>query len=200
MTDKTEQPYDKVIALIQRYPQRFVGLLMVIGIVWFVTDYRSNSFFTFEGITLGMTPKQVEQELPNAGKFQKIRVQDPTSGDVLEFGILETTENISPWSRLMVVSIDGKIASISARVSDVTPEEVDELRAMVISLYGGPDDILKSEFGRETLVWGDVTFKRKDIMQGVKEIDGRAILYRSNDSGTVNIYISRDGEGPNFFY
>lgn len=197
MTDKIEQLRQEAISLIQRFPRRFIGLLLIIALAWFVTHYRSDAYFTLEGVTLGMTTEEVMHALPDAGKFQKIAVQMPKSGDFIKFEILET-EKHAPWSWLMVVAIDGKVASVSARASELTSEQVDEHRARVISLFGEPDDVLESKYVRETLTWGDVTFDEKGLMQGIEEINGRAIIYRSNDLRSVNIYVSRDGEGPRF--
>ncbi len=200
-----------MIALIQRHPFGFAGLLIVIAIVLFVTQYRSNSFFTYEGVTLGMTPAQVKQALPNAGKFQNIKIYDHTSDATLEFEILEAKEKPAPWSRLMIVAVDGKAVSISTFVNNISGEQVDQLRAEMISLFGRPDDILEaeSEYGSDTLVWGNVAFEEKDRRQWVKKIHGRAIIYRSNSpnmaskykvSGSAKLYITEDGVGPNFFF
>ncbi len=205
MKDKTEQIHDKMIALIQRHPKRFIALIIVISIVWVVTNHRSDSFFVYEGISLGMTTKMAEQELPNAGKFRSIKIYDQASAKNFEFEILKAKEKPAPWSQMMVVAVDGKVVSISTFVYKISEEQVEELRDNVISLYGSPDDILESKFGTETLVWGNVDFDQKDIMQSVKKIHGRAIIFRSKTpeaegkykiSGSAKLYISKDGEGP----
>jgi len=200
MKDKTAQPYDGMIFQIRRNRVQFIGVLVVMGIIWFAFHYRSDSFFTHEGVSLGMSPMQVQEKLPDAGNFRKVKVIDQRSGDVINFEMLEAKVKPLPWERLFIVSMDGEVVGISTYVSDVTKEQTDELRSDVISLYGIPDDILKSEYGSETLVWGDVTFDLNDVMQGIVKIDGRAIIYRSRKPGTVYIYVTRDGKGPRIFF
>ncbi|VAV98959.1 hypothetical protein MNBD_ALPHA01-175 [hydrothermal vent metagenome] len=200
MGDEPSSLKDDKNIIIQKDPKVIIVVLSVIILLWVAFQYRSNSFFTHEGISLGMSPMEVLEVLPDAGEFRKVRFIDQRSGNIVNFEMLEAKVKPVPWERLFIVSMEGEVVGISAYASDITKEQIDELRANVASLYGLPDDIFKSEYGSETLVWGDVDFDMKDVMQGITKIDGRVIIYRSRKSGTVNIYVTRDGKGPRIFF
>ena len=173
---------------------------MVMILIWFVFHYRSNSFFTYEGVSLGMSPEQVEEPLPAASKFKKINVIDQRSGNIIKFAMLESKEQPLPSKRLLIVSVEDEVVGISTYGTGLTGEQIEGLQSNMVSLYGVPDDNFESKFGSKTLVWGDVTFNMKDVMQGIVKIDGRAIIFRTRKPGTVNIYVTRDGKGPRIFF
>ncbi|PCI48996.1 MAG: hypothetical protein COB49_05320 [Alphaproteobacteria bacterium] len=177
-----------------------VAVFLGIILIWLAFQYRSDSFFTYEGVSLGMTDEQLLAALPNAGKIQRVKLFDQKSGKTHEFSMLEVKEKLKPWKRFLVSSMEGGVVSISAYSSKLSPEQVEDIRAKIISQYGIPADRLISKYGSETLVWGDVDFNKKDVMQGIKKINGRAVIYRFRKPGTVSIYVTRDGKGPDIFF
>ncbi len=185
---------------IQKNPKVIIAVLAAIIIIWFAFQYRSDSFFSLENVALGMTSEEVLEALPDAGNFKSVKVTDQRTGKIIKLEMLEAKVKPVPWERLFIVVMEGEVVGISAYASGITKEQIDDLRSHAMSLYGIPSDAFKSEYGSETLVWGDVDFDLNDVMQGLVKIDGRAIIYRSRKSGTVNIYVTRDGKGPRIFF
>ncbi|MBL4895189.1 MAG: hypothetical protein JKY59_10065 [Emcibacter sp.] len=150
---KNEHLYSDQNSKTQHKPISIIAILLVMIMIWFVFHYRSNSFFTHEGVSLGMTPQQVEELLPAAGKFKKVKVIDQRSGDIIKFAMLESKGQSLPWKRLFIVSMEDEVVGISTYATDITGEQIEDLKSNMLSLYGVPDDNFESKYGSKTLVW-----------------------------------------------
>lgn len=194
MKDNVRQRFYNAVKWAKCHPGMSIGIFVISGLIWLVSFDRNDAFFTYDGVTLGMTTEQVMQVLPESGEFEKIRGRQ-NSNDPAEYEILVVKEVPAPWEGMLIGAENNEVVGFSMLILKFSQEKLDQLRLDLIFRYGSPDDVIKSKYGGKTLIWGKVKIG-EDFLQKATSIDSAAIIYREFRNGRASIRITRDGKGP----
>ena len=198
-SDESETPtVDRPAKNVRRY--LLVGAVALAAVVALpALLYKSDSYYTLEGIRLGMTNARVLEALPTAGPFKKASIIGEDGVAIMTFESLEPSPAPKPWSRFLVGSVEGVVVSVSTRVFDLPIDKADALLEEAVARYGKPDDTQRTgegEFWVEVHTWGDVSYEEDDRIFIRPEVSGRAVIFRQSSNGTVSILVTRDNAGP----
>ena len=182
---------------------------------YFTLNHRSNNYYRYADIQLGMTVESAQRAIPKQGMFRTVTIIGE-DGAESTIQYLECKHPPEPWSRLLVGAIDGRVVSISGYLSDISLSTHEQIINDFIKRYGRWDGHRRNDWSDhrnewleleddngfdgydEIWYWGDVKIEIRGLLHA-SDISGRAIILNqavSGDSHSCSFRITRDGDGP----